>query len=91
MMPVIFVSLIPRKTPAPTACKPSLNWKKAQNTMTIGGQVNLGRLSKYNQVQVPAIAFNMNHSDPYFNFFTGGARGTNPGASDGKLSTARSL
>ena len=69
----------------------SLNWQKAQHTLTIGGQVYLGRFWNDNQVQVPGITFGMNQADPDFNLFTGGASGTIPGASDNQLGTARSL
>lgn len=69
----------------------SLNWQKAQHTLTIGGQVYLGRFWNDNQVQVPGITFGMNQADPDFNLFTGGGSGTIPGASDGQLGTARSL
>ena len=69
----------------------SLNWQKAEHTITVGGQIFLGRFWNDNQVQVPGITFGMNQADPDFNLFTGGASGTIPGASDGQLGTARSL
>ena len=70
----------------------SLNWQKSQHTITMGGQVFLGRFWNDNQVQVPGIQFGMNQAnDPDFNIFTGGTNGTIPGASDGQLGTARSL
>jgi hypothetical protein len=69
----------------------SLNWQKSQHTLTIGGQVYLGRFWNDAQQQVPGITFGMNQADPDFNFFTGGTTGTIPGATDGQVGTARSL
>jgi hypothetical protein len=70
----------------------SLNWQKSQHTLTIGGQVYLGRFWNDNQVQVPGITFGMNTADPDFGLFTNtGGSATVPGASDGELGTARSL
>ena len=69
----------------------SLNWQKAQHTLTVGGQIYLGRFWNDAQQQVPGITFGMNQADPDFNFFTGGATGTIPGATDGQVGTARSL
>jgi hypothetical protein len=69
----------------------SLNWQKAQHTITVGGQVWLGRFWNDAQQQVPGITFGMNQADPDFNFFTGGTTGTIPGASDNQAGAARSL
>jgi hypothetical protein len=69
----------------------SLNWQKSQHTITVGGQVYLGRFWNDAQQQVPGITFGMNQADPDFNFFTGGTNGTIPGATDGQVGTARSL
>jgi hypothetical protein len=69
----------------------SLNWQKSQHTLTIGGQIYLGRFWNDAQQQVPGITFGMNQADPDFNIFSNSASGTVPDASNGQLGNARAL
>jgi hypothetical protein len=66
----------------------SLNWQKSQHTLTIGGQIYLGRFWNDAQQQVPGITFGMNQADPDFNIFSNSASGTVPDASNGQLGNA---